>query len=80
VDKRGEDFYVILNDETREKLELDTLCISKENIPYIRVKNGEFEARFLRPAYYEFMKYLKKQGDNYYITSKGAKHILKRIP
>jgi len=80
VDKKREDFYIILNDETREKLDLNTLSINDENIPYAKVKDGEFDARFTRPAYYEFMKYLKKEGDNYYITSKGAKHILKRIP
>ena len=80
VDKRGEDFYIILNDETHEKLDLNTLSINEENVPYAKIKNGEFEARFTRPAYYEFMKYLKKQNENYYITSNGQKHILKKIP
>jgi hypothetical protein len=80
VDKEGDDFYIIINDETKEKLDLNTLTINHENIPYAKIKNGKFDARFLRPAYYEFMKYLKKEGDNYYIISRGAKHVLKRIP
>ena len=80
VDKQGEDFYIILNDETTEKLDLSTLSINDENIPYAKIKDGKFEARFTRAAYYEFMKYLKKDGDDYYIVSKGEKHILKRIP
>lgn len=80
VDKKGEDFYVILNDETKEKLDLSTLTINQENIPYAKIKGGEYNARFLRPAYYEFMKYLKKENDDFYVESRGDKHILKRIP
>lgn len=80
VDKKGEDYYIILNDETREKLDLNTLSINSENIPYAMVKNGEFDARFTRPAYYEFMKDLKKDNDDYYIISKGKEHLLQKIP
>ena len=79
VDKKGDDFYIILNDETVEKLDLNTININHENIPYAKIKNRKFEARFLRPAYYEFMKYLKKEDDNYFIMSKGGKHVLKKI-
>ena len=79
VDKKGDDFYIILNDETKEKLDLNTVNINHENIPYAKIKNRKFEARFLRPAYYEFMKYLKKEDDNYFIMSKGGKHVLKKI-
>ncbi len=78
VHKSGDDYYIVLNDETREKLDLSTLRINDENIPYAKVKNGEFDARFTRPAYYEFMKDLKKEGENYYITSEGEEHLLKR--
>ena len=79
IDKRGDDFYIILNDETQEKLDLNTLSINDENVPYAKIKDGEFEARFTQPAYYEFMKYLKKEDDNYFIMSKGGKHVLKKI-
>ena len=79
VDKKGDDFYIILNDETVEKLDLNTININHENIPYAKIKNRKFEARFLRPAYYEFMKYLKKEDDNYFIMSKRGKHVLKKI-
>jgi len=80
VNKMGKDFFIILNDETREKLDLKTLSINSENIPYAKIKQGEFDARFTRAAYYEFMKYLKKEGKNYYIMSNGEKHFLKKIP
>jgi hypothetical protein len=79
VNKRGKDFFIILNDETQEKLDLETLTINSENIPYAKIKQGEFDARFTRVAYYEFMKYLKKEGENYYIMSNGEKHFLKKI-
>ena len=80
VDKNGEDYFIILNDETREKLDLNTLRINSENIPYAKVKNGEFDARFTRPAYYEFMKDLKKDNGDFYIISKGKEHLLQKIP
>jgi hypothetical protein len=46
-----EEMWVTLNDETREKLTPETLRIGPENIPYCRVRNGIFEARFSRNAY-----------------------------
>ena len=66
-------------DETKEKLDLNTLSINNENIPYAKVKNGEFDARFTRPAYYEFMKDLIREDDSFYIMSNEKKHLLRRI-
>jgi hypothetical protein len=77
IDKRDDGFYIILNDETEEKLDLNNLWINKENIPYTRVKNGEFDARFTRPAYYEFTKYLSQEGDKFYIEVDGKRYFLK---
>jgi hypothetical protein len=42
-----------LNDESQEILDPDTLRINSESVLYCTVKNGEFPARFLRPAYYQ---------------------------
>jgi len=77
IDKRQDGFFIILNDETEEKLDFKSLWLNNENIPYTRVKNGEFEARFSRPAYYEFTKYLKQEGDKFYIELDGNKYDLK---
>ncbi len=74
--KEGEDYYLTLNDETEEKLNLETLRINDENIPYTKVKNGKFSARFTRPAYYELMKYAVQEGEGFYIESNGQKHHL----
>ena len=48
VDKKGDDFYIILNDETVEKLDLNTVNINHENIPYAKIKNRKFEGTLFR--------------------------------
>jgi uncharacterized protein len=45
-------FRVILNDGTVEPLDAVTLRVGDDNVFYCRVRNGAYEARFLRPAYY----------------------------
>ncbi len=77
IDKRTDGLYLILNDETEEKLDFDALWMDEENIPYTKVKNGEFEARFSRPAYYEITKHLKQEGDRFYIEVEGIAYSLK---
>jgi uncharacterized protein len=46
-----EAIWLTLNDETREKLDPETLRIGGENVPYCKVREGVFEARFSRNAY-----------------------------
>lgn len=78
VHKHGGDFYVRLNDETEEKLDFTSLKINGRNIPYIKVKDKKFDARFSRPAYYELMKHAEKEGRDYVIDIGGSKHVLKK--
>jgi hypothetical protein len=78
VDKREDGFYAILNDETEERLDLDKLWMNEENVAYTKVKNDRYEARLLRPAYYELTRHLIEEGDNFYIEVKGIKHRVKR--
>ena len=77
ADLRGGDFFVRLNDETEEKLDLKNLRIDDKNVPYIKVKGGKFDARFSRPAYYELMKHAEKIGLDYIIEESGVKHVIK---
>ncbi len=77
IDKRTDGLYLILNDETEEKLDFNSLWMNEENIPYVMVKKGEFEARFSRPAYYELTRYLKQEGDKFYVEVDGTKYLLK---
>ena len=69
VSKTEDGFSVRLNDESREKLDFSTLTIAEQNIPYVRVKNGKFEARLLSAAYYELMKYAGKDEKGFYLES-----------
>jgi len=78
VDMREDGFYAILNDETEERLDLDKLWMNEENVAYTKVKKDQYEARLLRPAYYELTKHLIEEGDNFYIQVKGIKHRIKR--
>jgi hypothetical protein len=77
ADFRGGDFYVRLNDETEEKLDLKNFRIDGKNVPYIKVKGGKFDARFSRPAYYELMKHAEEIGLEYFIEERGVKHLIK---
>jgi len=48
-----------LNDGSSEGLNLDApLRIGEDNVLYCMVKKGEHEARFSRPAYYQFCEYI----------------------
>ena len=50
-------FTLLLNDETREPLDGDTLSVGPGHVLYARVKAGRHRARFLRPAYYELLRH-----------------------
>jgi hypothetical protein len=52
-------FTAVLNDETREPLDPGSLRAGADHVLYCRVKGGRFEARFLRPAYYELMRHVE---------------------
>jgi hypothetical protein len=77
IDKREDGIYLILNDETEEKLDFKTLTLNKENIPYTKVKGGTFDARFNRPAYYEFTKCLKEETGKFFLELGGKKHPIR---
>jgi hypothetical protein len=51
---------VILNDLTRESLRLDTLAFGPGEIPYCRVKDGAFDARFSRAATWALLQHLER--------------------
>ncbi len=78
VYRRGEDFYLRLNDETEELLDLCSLRMTAEHVPYARVKGKRFEARLTRPAYYELMKYAEKGDDGYFIDAGEVRHYINK--
>lgn len=79
VDKKGNGFYAILNDQTVEKINFDNMWISSENVPYAKVKNNKFKARFLRPAYYELAKYAVQDGDDFSLIINDKKIKIPQI-
>ena len=71
-------FKVILNDESEETLQLDTLRISEDNVLYCKIKDKTFDARFNRSSYYEFAKYVEcdEEKNKYFIPSEGKRYYL----
>lgn len=78
IDEREEGIFLILNDETEEKLDFRTLVLDKANIPYTKVKDGKFDARFVRSAYYKLTRFLKEEGGNYFLEIGKKRYQLKR--
>jgi hypothetical protein len=56
---------LLLNDRTEEDLKPETLWIGKDNVLYCMIKDGQFPARFLRPAYYGLLMegLVEKEGE-----------------
>lgn len=50
-------FSVRLNDDTTEPLDPGALRVGAQHVLYCRVKGRRYEARFLRPAYYELLRH-----------------------
>ncbi len=78
VYRRNGTLYIRLNDETEEVLDPNLLVLNSENVPYTKVKSQRFDARFMRPAYYELMKQLEEDDGEYYLTIKDVSYPIKR--
>jgi hypothetical protein len=66
-------------DRTEEPLQADTLRVGQDNILYCTVKEGLYEARLLRNAYYQLAEFLEQDGQNYYLVIDGSKVHLKNL-
>lgn len=66
-------FVIGLSDETEEALDLGTLEINRDNVPYCRIRKG-MKARFTSQAYYMLAEHIEydEKRDAYYIRSAGA--------
>ena len=78
--EQGESFFkILLNDETEEPLDLESLSVGKDNVLYCAVKSGKFRARFLRPSYYRLTEHMQQEGeDRFYIPLNGKKFYINR--
>ena len=77
-----ESFWLTLNDETREELDPETLRIGGDNIPYCKVKEGMFEARFSRIAYQILVPHIRQDEieNRFFLFLNGKKYILRTSP
>jgi len=69
---------MLLSDETVETLHPDTLYIGRENVLYCLIKNKCFEARFLRPSYYQITELIEHDPkcDGYFISLNDKKYYI----
>ena len=60
-----EQIEILLNDDSCEILNLDTLRVGKENVLYCRVQGNTFDARVSTNAYYQMADFLEhEEGKN----------------
>jgi hypothetical protein len=69
---------VLLNDDSCEKLEVNSLCVGKDNVLYCRVKEGRFTARFSRNSYYQLAEFIEQaeSKNNFFIKLNGEKYFI----
>jgi hypothetical protein len=70
---REHGFTLILNDGTREPLDPGTLRSGLDNAFYCRVKNGEYDARLLRPAHYALAQSVRMGSDGRFSLVVGGR-------
>jgi len=76
----AEDYiYILLTDDTLEKLNLNTLYIGNNDVLYCRVKNGKFSARFSRKSYYQLAEFIEQEEKRncFFISWNGEKYFIK---
>ncbi len=64
VDNGDGNLSLELKDGAKEVFDPETFWINDQNIPYSMVRNGEFPARFSRPAYYELAQRIVSDEEN----------------
>jgi len=70
---------VVLNDETVEPLDTDTLQVGADEVLYCTVKRGSEQARFLRPAYYQIARRIVETSQGRFGFQQGrATHPIQR--
>lgn len=74
-----EQLEVLLSDDVREILDLDTLAVGKDNVMYCRIKDGEFTARFTRKSYYQLAEFIEQDdaSDSFYVFLNDKKYFIK---
>jgi hypothetical protein len=76
----GEYIDLLLSDDSTERLDPGTLTIGADNIPYCRVLNGRFEARFSKSANYALAECIRynSQTDSYYLLLNNSSYYIEK--
>jgi hypothetical protein len=75
-----EQIDILLTDESREKLDLNTLYIGQDNVLYCKAKDGVFPTRFSRNAYYQLARFIEEQEDDcFFIHLNEDKFIINYV-
>jgi len=74
-----EQIDILLNDDSCEKLEMNSIYTGRDNVLYCRVKEGKFTARFSRNSYYQIAEFieLSENGVDYFINLNGENNFIK---
>ena len=70
--------YLLLSDQSIEKLNPDSLWVAKDNVLYCSVKKNAFVARFSRASYYQIAEFIEcgDCGDEYFISLNGRRFCI----
>jgi hypothetical protein len=73
-----EQIDILLNDDSCEKLEMNSIYTGRDNVLYCRVKEGKFTARFSRNSYYQIAEFieLSENGVDYFINLNSEKNFI----
>jgi uncharacterized protein len=75
----GEDVLVVdLSDDKTEELDPSRVWIGDDNVPYCRIKEDRFHARFTRNGYYQLARYIEFDDDRqaFCIRLNNRRHYL----
>jgi hypothetical protein len=72
---------IVLNDDSCEILEMNTLSEGRDYVLYCRVKEGTFVARFSRKSYYQLAEFIEpsENDDCFFINLNGNKYFIANV-
>lgn len=73
-----EQIDVLLSDDCREILDLNTVAVGRDNVLYCSVKEGKFTARFTRKSYYQLAEFIEQDDMDkaFYLFLNGRKYFI----
>jgi len=78
---KDEIFLTFRHLQQAESLAPETLQVGRQNVLYCQIRNGQFPARFSRPAYYQLAEWIQEDaGDGtYYLELNQKKFTIQSV-